>query len=61
MYKVVKLSEVDTAAAFQLNQYLLGDKDGQWWVVDVTDDSPLGRYNDKHDAESHATTLNEDE
>jgi hypothetical protein len=56
-YKVVHISDIDTEQLFQTNQYLLGDKTGNWFIV--SEDIILRRFEDKNEALEEAKELNE--
>lgn len=56
MVKVVHISEINTAELFPSREFLLGDGKGDWFVV-ADDELYLGRYVEKDDAESHASSL----
>lgn len=59
MVRVIHISEItSTKDLFEMRQFMLGDSDGEWFVVD--DDLFLGRYVDKYMAEEHASSLTDD-
>lgn len=53
--KIIPLSEVNTKDLFDMKQFMLGDKTGNWFVVD--DGLYLGRYEDLYRAQEHVDAL----
>ena len=53
MYEVKCVCDLPSEDLFRLNQFLLGDQEGSWYVVDS--DLPLARFKNKEDAENFAS------
>lgn len=58
MFKIVKINEVNSKDLFKLKDFLLGDKDGKFFIIDKNG-TPYGRYNNINDAYLHLSDLND--